>query len=85
MVQSVDERRVKDDRKYCGNHQPPIKPYSIRDKVYIISLFKYGEGEPAFFETIILANTSDHALFYYTKSKDKLPEHKAISIKLQGE
>jgi hypothetical protein len=70
----------KESIKYCGMHSEPIKPYKIRDKVYKILLFKYGEGEPPFKEIIVFASDGDDAKRYYNKYKEGLPEHQAISI-----
>ncbi len=69
--------------KYCGTHpMSEDTEYTIRDKVFILKLFKYGEGEPAFRESIIMANSVEHADTYYVKYKAELPEHKAYSIGL---
>lgn len=62
-------------------HNPPVKPYAIRDKVYIISLYKYGEGEQPFKEVIVMANSEQDAKQYYYKYKDEWPTHQAIGIR----
>lgn len=66
-------------------HKDPVKEYAIRDKVFYLSLYEYGEGEPPFKETIILADTHEHAHDYYLQVKNDLPKHQAISIRLSGE
>lgn len=56
------------------------KDIKIRDKVFILSLFQYGEGEPPFHEVIVFANSFEDARGYYVKYKDSFPEHGAMAI-----
>lgn len=69
-----------ENNKYCGMHDMPVKEYQIRDKVFIIQLYEYGEGEPPFRELIIFAHDEKGAKYYYQKYKNDLPSHAAISI-----
>jgi hypothetical protein len=58
----------------------PVKPYRIRDKMYSIQLYHYGEGEQPFKEIIVYASDEQEAKLYYQKYKNDMPEHTAISI-----